>query len=381
LNRLYKLRRYQIKILGIALLSVLLLFGLVPVLTTGTNVSLLNNSNLHSADDLAIVYPTGTIPGATTGYYPATFGFENDVSWSTTDPEGWYTYEVPTGTYARAYDDSSYQVHRKMLALYDNSAQNYALAMQTFGEGIEYVTDPTVELWVMTHLASYPTTIIIDSPDDFLQMTIAIAGNYLWYYDSSETPHSAGYYISNSEWYHLSIEFDYWREDHLYLGPPIPPGFPTGYLLDCYRYTVDVTHDGNTQEDVIDYTASKRLNYDPDWGWPPFNAPEFSWDYVTRLWFCTQGAYANQWYWAYFDAVGYSWDNDWDNDYTIGDNLNLGMPLLFNDIGKTGTAYSLDSGTTYSILGNCTLPMPGAGDHSIEVFADGHTSATSDFHV
>ncbi|HUX59734.1 MAG TPA: hypothetical protein VMV32_00365, partial [Ignavibacteriaceae bacterium] len=85
--------RYKTKILGIALLSILLLIGLIPLiqLEPSTNTTLLENSNLNSAEAVTISSPSGTYSTGMSGYYPAFFGFENDNSGS--NPSYWYCYE------------------------------------------------------------------------------------------------------------------------------------------------------------------------------------------------------------------------------------------------------------------------------------------------
>lgn len=67
---------------------------------------------------------------------------------------------------------------------------------------------------------------------------------------------------------------------------------------------------------------------------------------------------------SYFDAFGYSWDNF----YNIGENLNEGLPILF----ETSTpldwiAYSIDSQPNITIPGNTSIFIPNNGSHTIKV--------------
>ncbi|GAG19226.1 unnamed protein product, partial [marine sediment metagenome] len=70
---------------------------------------------------------------------------------------------------------------------------------------------------------------------------------------------------------------------------------------------------------------------------------------------------------SYFDAVGYSWDPD----YTIGDNLNEGLLISYdNTTTLDWQGFSLDGGVNKTILGNTTIQMPADGGHSIQVFGN-----------
>ncbi|MFX0187986.1 MAG: hypothetical protein ACFE8A_09635 [Candidatus Hodarchaeota archaeon] len=64
----------------------------------------------------------------------------------------------------------------------------------------------------------------------------------------------------------------------------------------------------------------------------------------------------------YYDAFGYSWDNN----YEIGDNLNEGLLLSYeNNTNLDWTGYSLDGQANRTIWGNTTIPMPDDGQHTI----------------
>jgi hypothetical protein len=76
----------------------------------------------------------------------------------------------------------------------------------------------------------------------------------------------------------------------------------------------------------------------------------------------TQTGYNN-----YIDALGYSWDSD----YNVGDNLNEGLLLSYeNSYAMDWQAYSLDGLTNKTILGNTTIPLPIEGTHTIQVFGN-----------
>ena len=67
---------------------------------------------------------------------------------------------------------------------------------------------------------------------------------------------------------------------------------------------------------------------------------------------------------SYFDAFGYSWDIF----YSIGENLNEGLPILFEiSTPLDWIAYSLDGQSNIEIPGNTSVTMPNNGSHSIKV--------------
>jgi hypothetical protein len=69
----------------------------------------------------------------------------------------------------------------------------------------------------------------------------------------------------------------------------------------------------------------------------------------------------------WWDAVGYSWDPN----YNIGDNLNEGLLLSYdNTTNLDWQSYSLDGTSNSTILGNTTIPMPSNGQHRLHIFGN-----------
>ena len=67
------------------------------------------------------------------------------------------------------------------------------------------------------------------------------------------------------------------------------------------------------------------------------------------------------------DAFGFSWDPD----YSIGDNLNEGLLLSYeNGTNLEWTGYSLDGQSNVTISGNKTIPIPEDGHHTIQLFGN-----------
>ena len=78
----------------------------------------------------------------------------------------------------------------------------------------------------------------------------------------------------------------------------------------------------------------------------------------------TSNAGIHQDQYMYIDAVGYSWDSE----YIIGDNLNEGMLISFNNnTNLEWIGFSLDSQPNRTIYGNKTIKMPDDGLHTIEL--------------
>ena len=74
---------------------------------------------------------------------------------------------------------------------------------------------------------------------------------------------------------------------------------------------------------------------------------------VTSINLRTDGPLSN--YYVYLDALGYSWDPN----YNVGENLNEGLLLSYENIVLLDwQKYSLDGQANKTILGNTTIPMP-----------------------
>ncbi len=70
---------------------------------------------------------------------------------------------------------------------------------------------------------------------------------------------------------------------------------------------------------------------------------------------------------SWVDAVGFSWDPN----YAIGDNLNEGLLLRYNNITNLDwIGYSLDGQSNKTISGNTTIPLLNNGIHSILLTAN-----------
>ncbi|GAG89338.1 unnamed protein product, partial [marine sediment metagenome] len=72
----------------------------------------------------------------------------------------------------------------------------------------------------------------------------------------------------------------------------------------------------------------------------------------------------------------------WDPNYNIGDNLNEGLLLSYeNTTSLDWKGYSLDGQANKTIMGNATIPMPIDGVHNIQVFGNGTLGTMYDSNV
>ena len=247
------------------------------------------------------------------GYYPATYGFENDAIGS--DPMEWSVYEVG-GTVNVI---TSLGNHNKIVEVH-NTAGDHTRLTNTFSA----IATGTIECWVRTNTIINESIVLraVDGPttDEFL-ISVNSATNK-WEYNDGGTWYDMTTDIAVNTWYHFRIEFDCADDWHVWIDGVSQDG-GTGFGYRSSPTQMDRFIIGTTQ------TATECY--------------------------------------AYFDAVGYSWDPN----YNIGDNLNEGLLLSFDtNLNLNWIRYSLDDKANKTILGNITIPMPNDGLHSIQVFGN-----------
>jgi hypothetical protein len=241
------------------------------------------------------------------GYYLATYGFENDIDGNV--PFGW-TNSSDFGCGAKI--NSSLGGHNKVLECWDQSASGSSNIFNYFSPQ----TSGTVEWWWRQSKSGVAGHIKIgDGPT--LRWTIT---DQLEYDDSGGTPQNVKT-VNSNQWYHHKIIFD------------------------CNTDTFDWYIDGILEADDAEFRNSRStLDYFRFYSWT-----------------------THQDYSFYLDAVGYSWDPN----YNIEENTQEGLLLsyetviVFNWVG-----YSLDGQNNQTILGNTTIPVPYDGSHSIQVFGN-----------
>ena len=245
------------------------------------------------------------------GYYPGTYGFENDQNGDI--PEGWDCSHTGTGYTIKVIDEK--YGHRKVVELNDNINLNYPLMVNVFP--LAFRTKGTIEFWIATTNAQKATYLSFRNSAGLIASIVCIEdGNIKFLFSGGG---ALEYAINNDQWYHIRIDFNcssnemtYWL-DQTQIGTK---GFinPINYLEKIHINTVD-----------------------------------------------SDSAYS-----SYIDAIGYSWDSN----YRIGDNQYEGILFSYeNNDTLEWKEFSLDSQTRQSILGNITLPVPVDGMHSIQFFA------------
>ncbi|MFW9774038.1 MAG: hypothetical protein ACFFEO_17935, partial [Candidatus Thorarchaeota archaeon] len=250
------------------------------------------------------------------GYFPATFGFENDLS--STHPQGLIS-KAGSGTIIEVIDQLD--GHNKITRLYDGSSgtSNYANLSHTFSPQ----TTGVVEFWFRR--SGVEEVIHIDLWNETLECLSIYSQNRgsglaFEYYNGTDYVTIISH--NSDQWYHHRLDFNCtsgtfdWYIDEVLRGEDLLLRDPTLYFV---RFNV----------------------WTRGWGSTGYN--------------------------VYIDGLGVSWDKD----YNVGDNLNEGLLLSYeNSTVLNWKGYSLDGQANKTILGNKTIPMPSYGLHSIQIFGN-----------
>jgi len=272
-----------------------------------------------SAGEISIITPENkTYIEPMNGYYPGTYGFENDGDG--TVPEGWATYEGG-GTVNVINEVGN---HKKVLELHSDAVTDNLNAYIDFNEQ-EY---GTVEFWLRSDDVTKDTTFqLFNSGTGHGICTVMLSNDRIRYYNGSFQ--TTSYIPLDNTWYYFRIDFE--TTNGGYEG------------LSQWRWKFYYSGDDIWLDDL-----SFANNEKP------------SRTYLNSYWADTN-------YDLYFDAIGYSWDSN----YNIGDNLNEGLLLSFdNTTTLDWQGYSMDGATNKIILGNTTIPMPAEGLHRVQVFGN-----------
>ena len=248
------------------------------------------------------------------GYYPATYGFENDQVGN--NPDKW-TVDESGGTVNVISDLGG---HEKVVEIHDTSSGSTCQVENKFSNTVT----GTIELWVRLDSTNKGVNILIgdeEGPNDIWIDAVRLffePDGWIKYQDTifhNIMTYSADY------WYHIRVDFD------------------------CTPQTFDLYIDNELK--VNDGAMSGDASY------------------MDTLNFNTYTPSDN--YYVYFDAVGYSWDSD----YSLGDNLYEGLLLSYtHKFSLEGVKFSLDGQPTQIILGNTTFPFLSEGVHTIQLFGN-----------
>jgi len=242
------------------------------------------------------------------GYYPATYGFEDDMDGAI--PKSWVNYSGE-GYSIKVIDE--FNDHKKVVELKDQSPSEYPLMVNVFKTP---QTVGTIELWVSTTDVTKGTYISFSDS----------SGNLAFYFEINNGElrfrYKNAYFgtsIANDQWFHLKVEFDCITDT------------VSSWLNEEKLITSGNFYNGMNVMEKIHINTEE-----PD------------------------SAYT-----SYFDAIGYSWDSY----YNVGDNMDEGLLLSYENIANLKwVAYSLNDQIKHPLLGDKTLTIPEDGNHSIQVF-------------
>jgi len=308
-------------LLALISLSGLILLGcnlINPEQYDGETISLKSSDN-----EITIITPENiTYTEPMSGYYPATYGFENDEDGS--DPEGWILSENPPNYEIEVVSEK--QGHKKVVHLYDN--ENAWHSMNHYPDGDP--TTGTIELWVLgVDVTDYRFDIGLWDTAVRRGFVVIIADDKWQYFDNGYHDVSNVGIPQDNTWHHLRIDFRC-------------AGAPTYEGLSMASFKI-----------IVDGIESGEM---------PFHDPDAN--HLERLSSGTDAVPNSEWW---VDAVGFSWDPN----YNIGDNLNEGLLLSFDKHTTLNwIGYSLDGLANKTIMGNTTIPMLADGSYSILVFGN-----------
>jgi hypothetical protein len=254
------------------------------------------------------------------GYYPATYGFEDELVGTTGLDIGFLdAYEASTNCYITI--TSELDSHKNILRVYDNNAGT-DLRTQFFnyfgnkGSG-------SIEFWIRTTDATLASHVrVYSSTDDYIiQFKIEddrIQTNDVATWANLVNP------AANNQWYHIRFDLE-----------STTGGYQGLSQYEYYVYVDGVRYGAfGFQNNVIPYKL-----------------------FIGSL--GIDGGYS-----SYYDAISYSWDADYD----IGDNINEGLLISYtNSSALEWIGYSLDGQANKTVTGNTVIPMPGNGAHTMQI--------------
>ena len=282
----------------------------------------LEYSPKSSAGEITIITPENkTYNEPMSGYYPATYSFENDAD-ETSSLEGW---DNPTGGISYLKVVSERFGRKKVIEAYDGGSGTGWIASHYFNN-----TEGTIEFWwavsSVAALKSHMVVVLSSTLDPLfgvqvLSGQIQVLTGGIW-------SDISGLTTTANTWDHVRLDF---RSDS--------GSAYQGMNQNQYRLYYNGIDEGSYNFQNIGNPNFTRLYS----GLAPVDT------------------------YGYYDAIGFSWDPD----YSIGDNLDEGLLLSFeNTTTLDWRGYSLDGNTNKTISGNKTIPMPSYGSHSIQVFGN-----------
>ena len=277
-----------------------------------------------SANEITIITPENTTYSQpVSGFYPATYGFENDMDGGY--PDEWQ-YQLPTpplNSYIQVL--SSLGGHNKVLDL--NKGYTTGSPLQIWNDFMDQKYGE-IEFWIRTTDISKRSEFIIQNSDNGSFCEIGLGNGPSFFVYALGGWQAIPISASNNIWYHISMQFECGLGNH--------------YGLNQYYFRLIIN--GNSS---LDY----RMAYD---------APV-----ANRVTILQNGLYNN--YHTYIDGIGFSWDPN----YNIGDNLKEGLLLRYTStVSLDWQGYSLDGTSNKTILGDTVIPFPSDGQHRLQLFGN-----------
>ncbi|MFX1377275.1 MAG: OmpL47-type beta-barrel domain-containing protein [Promethearchaeota archaeon] len=240
------------------------------------------------------------------GYYPATYGFENDIDGA-----------VAKDWWGLATVESSYEGHNKIIkhTNYSWTAVGIDFSNQTGGTIEFYFNTNNTDKDVQFNCFGYNPSSGISRP-----IILGVNNGNFRRYESGWHSLDVPTICSEDTWYHLRLDFD------------------------CTNDIWNTSINGQLKswDDPFDMGDSLYIN---NLRFYQFNSPV-----VSR-----------------FDAIGFSWDQNYNIGDNLNEGLliSYNTSIIFDWI-----SYSLDELPEKRILGNITIPMPEDGPHTIQIFGN-----------
>jgi hypothetical protein len=324
----YKNKKSLLNLLLIlAIISNTLFYSLQNNILSGDtlyNNDELSNINFPNTSDqeITVITPENkTYTEPMEGYYASTYGFEDENNNDMGEDIRFVDYDKSeSSSYSKIIPELD--GHKKVLETYDSTTNGRNQVTHHIDDGGQ--TFGSVEFWCRVSNVNLGYNIYFSATEGGQGIIFGIDNGYFRY-------NGLGNIVacSSNTWYHINLEFE----------------CSTGNYQGLSQYSWHVYIDG------VLYGHYTFLENKPD---------------VKSLMFYN-GYWADSGGYFYYDAFGFSWDSD----YTIGDNLNEGLLLSYdNTTTLDWKGYSLDGNANKTIFGNTTLPMPEDGNHNIQVFGN-----------
>jgi len=286
------------------------------------------------------------------GYYPATYGFENDAHGAKgTEVSILDEWTGNHDSYLRMYVvDGPYDGHEKVFVIFDSQGGGITTGVHNFDNP---QSSGTIEFWLRMEGASE-----VGSTDRFHEIYFRRSDNTIAF--RAQLKMLEGGWVSGDRADVAYYDGNGWVE------------FADGEDLIWYRHRIDFDCTSGTSGKYSWYiyrsdgTLLASIN-DIDFENSMGTLDEI---YFTSITSHYRGA-------SYWDAFGFNWENN----YNIGDNFREGLLLDFEPEDYTSMSYSLDAQPYISILGDTVIPMPDLGQHSIQVNGDGYLSELRTFTI